>query len=726
MGTGYITVNVFTGEGAKPIESARVVIMRPDGQLLYETYTNANGLTEPFALTCPDKRYSLDPNSPRVPYSVCDVVVTAEGFLKERIHGVQVFDTQTTILPVYMHPLSAEPGAETEEDIFIPPPAILNPQPWHQEGPENGMPGAGFGRAGGAIPVFLPYDWDGAARNVQQTEISPAYAREVFIPDYITVHLGVPTNTSARNIRVRFPDYIKNVASSEIYATWPHNSLVANIHAIVTFALNRVYTEWYRIQGYNFDITNSTSFDMAYREGGPIFESISRIVDDVFNVYAHRIGFRDPFFTQFCDGNRVQCPGLSQWGTVTLANRGMSPLEILRYYYPRDLILSRTNNIRGITSSFPGTALRLGSRGEDVRRMQNYLNRLRVNFPLIPRINNPNGIFDEETQQAVRVFQRTFNMAQDGVIGPNTWNRISYIYVSVTRLAELDSEGHRVDIGENPPDVTLSQGSRGPNVNLLQFMLNMISAYFDSVPPVIKDSVFDSVTRDSVREFQRTFGLTTDGVVGPTTWAKLYDVYRGIQGNVPVPPDQTVPPHPPGASPPFPGVLRVGSTGENVRLMQQYLNTIRNTYPSIPRIAVDGVFGEETRRAVTAFQQTFSLLVDGVIGPITWAKIIEQYLIASGGTGTGTFPPTPSPGPPFPGTLLRNGSRGDDVRLMQSKLMQLRGRHPSIPFIAVDGIFGPRTQEAVIAFQRAAGLNADGIIGPITWGEIIRQAGELG
>lgn len=587
MGTGRLTIHAMVAGDAMPVADAHVQIDRPDGTTLFETNTDANGNTKNISLTAPDLQYTLDPNFTQPAYSVTDVVISAEGFVTDHIHGVEIVDTQETILPVHMLPLNNAPDHMTDRHIDISTIGILQQSEYRKMDPP-GMQVAG----------------------------------RVTIPDFITVHLGVPTDTSARNVRVPFPEYVKNVASSEIYSTWPYNSLVSNIHAIVTFALNRIFTEWYRSQGRNFDITNSTAFDQLYREGGPIFENINDIVDGIFNVYARRIGYGDPFFTQYCSGTTVTCPGLSQWGTVTLANQGMTPLEILHYYYPDDLELITSNNITAIPESYPGYSLGLGSQGFAVARIQTFLNRIRVNYPLIPLISNPTGTFDTETQEAVRTFQRTFQLPDDGIVGISTWNRINSIYVAVTRLAEMNGEGFRISIGRTPPSAVLSLGSRGSDVLELQFILNVVSAYYDTVPPVIKDSVFDAETRDSVIEFQRTFNLTPDGVVGPDTWNMLYSVYRGIEDNVDVPPAEV----PPGDIPAYPGApLRLGSTGPNVRLMQNYLNTIRIVYPDIPYLIEDGIFGEATQNAVIAFQQQFLLIPDGIIGPVTWDKIVEQH-----------------------------------------------------------------------------------------------------
>lgn len=627
MNTGFLTIQVTAGEGALPVGNAHVMIRQLNGPVLYETYTDDNGNTGYFSLPAPNVQLTLDPNYMQPAYAGYDVDVSANGYLTVHIHDVGVVDTQTTILPVNMLPIADEPDPDKDIDIDIPPVALLSTEEKKHFAPveirstaQSVNPSSSRYGSSTVMPAAVN------SRDAVPAATAPS-SRVVVIPEYITVHLGTPANTAAGNVRVKFADYIKNVASSEIYSTWPVNSLLANIHAIVTFAINRVYTEWYRSRGFNFDITNSTAYDQAFRYGGPIYESISKLVDNVFNVYARRQGFRNPFFTQFCNGTTVTCAGLSQWGTVTLANQGKTPIQILHAYYPNDLELVASNNITGIVESFPGYSLRLGSQGAPVQRIQNYLNRIRVNFPLIPRITNPNGVFDTVTQDAVRTFQRTFNLTVDGVVGRTTWNKINFIYVGVIRLAELDSEGERIGLGQNPPTVVLSQGSRGENVNQLQFLLNAISPYYVSIPSVIKDSIFDLVTKNSVIEFQKTFGLTQDGIVGPVTWNKLYAVYRGIQDNAKVPPVTT----PPSGTPQYPGTpLKIGSSGADVRLMQTYLNTIRIVYSTIPYLVVDGAFGQRTKEAVIAFQQQFGLTPDGIIGPVTWNEIVKQFGIVSG------------------------------------------------------------------------------------------------
>ncbi|MCL2860231.1 MAG: peptidoglycan-binding protein [Oscillospiraceae bacterium] len=346
--------------------------------------------------------------------------------------------------------------------------------------------------------------------------------------------------------------------------------------------------------------------------------------------------------------------------------------------------------------------------------MQDYLNRIRINFPAIPQITNPDGVFGIETTNAVRAFQRIFNLTQDGVIGRGTWYKIVQIYVGVTKLAELTSEGQRIGIGETPPTSVLREGSRGHDVLQLQFILNYISQFYDDIPPVIQDSAFGRTTRNSVVAFQRKLGLTPDGVVGPVTWRLLYQVYKNIESNVGIITPPSRPPVIPSPSPAYPGTpLRVGSRGNNVLLMQQYLNRISSRYPSILRLAEDGIFGVGTQSAVMEFQRLFGLNPDGVIGPLTWNRIVE----INNSIGGPSIPPTTPPA--YPGTPLRAGSRGNNVLILQENLNNIASRYPSIPRIAVDGVFGPATQNSVTQFQRLFGLTPDGVVGPLTWDRIM-------
>ena len=348
-----------------------------------------------------------------------------------------------------------------------------------------------------------------------------------YIPENITVHLSSPSS-SAPNVTVPFVDYVKNVASSEIYPTWDESALTANILAIISFALNRVYTEFYRSQGYNFDITSSTAIDQKFINGRNYFDSVSRITDRIFNDYLRRQGFVEPLAAKFCNGTTVTCEGLSQWGSQSLAAQGLNSAQILRRYYGNNIEIVNDAPIRGYTPSYPGTPLRRGSQGPNVVRIQVILNRIGKNYPAIPRISPVDGIFGEQTERAVRAFQQIFNLTPDGIVGKATWYQLVRIYVGVTRLAELDSQGQTFYAVNWQAPANLSSGSSGQKVRQLQYMLSVAAQYIPSVPEVAVDGIFGAQTRAAVIAFQRWAGLTEDGIVGPTTWNTLYNQVSGL------------------------------------------------------------------------------------------------------------------------------------------------------------------------------------------------------
>lgn len=348
-----------------------------------------------------------------------------------------------------------------------------------------------------------------------------------YIPKEITVHLGYPT-ADAPNVTVPFIDYVKNVASSEIYPTWDESALRANIFAIVSFALNRVYTEFYRSRGYDFDITSSTAIDQAFVNGRSFFDSVSRIAEEIFNDYLRRPGFVEPLAAKFCNGTTVTCEGLSQWGSQNLAQQGYTSIEILRNYYGNiETVLNAP--VRGITSSYPGTPLRRGSSGPNVVTLQVALNRISQNYPAIPKIPKIDGIFGSRTEAAVRKFQQVFNLDADGIVGSATWYAIVRLYTAVTDLAELRSQGQQFyAINWSPPNA-LQVGNSGDQVRFLQYMLSVLSNYISTIPPVSVDGIYGPATRAAVLAAQRRFALPETGVVDASTWNEIYDQYSGIE-----------------------------------------------------------------------------------------------------------------------------------------------------------------------------------------------------
>ena len=359
-----------------------------------------------------------------------------------------------------------------------------------------------------------------------------------YIPQQITVHLGSP-NSDAENVTVSFSDYVKNVASSEIYPTWDESALRANILAIVSFALNRVYTEFYRSRGYDYDITNSTAFDQYFVKGRSFFDNVSRLVDELFNDYLRRPGFVEPLAAKFCNGTTVTCEGLSQWGSQYLAEQGYNSTDILENYYGDVEIVSNAP-IQGITTSYPGTPLRRGTTGPSVVTIQTALNRISQSYPAIPKIPAVDGIFGSRTEAAVRKFQEVFNLAPDGIVGPSTWYALVRIFVAVTRLAELRSEGQRFYANSWATTDPIEQGDRGIKVEHLQYMLSVLSAYIPEIPPLTIDGIFGNATRSAVIAAQRRFGLPQTGIVDFTTWDEIYDQFSGIE-NTTLRDDETFP-----------------------------------------------------------------------------------------------------------------------------------------------------------------------------------------
>ena len=348
-----------------------------------------------------------------------------------------------------------------------------------------------------------------------------------YVPQRITVHLGAPSS-NAQNVTVSFIDYVKNVASSEIYPTWEESALRANILAIVSFALNRVYTEFYRSRGYDFDITSSTAYDQFFVNGRSYFTNVARLVDDLFNDYLRRPGFVEPLAAKFCNGTTVTCEGLSQWGSQNLAKQGYNSTQILRSYYG-DVEIVTDAPIRGITSSYPGIALRRGFSGPSVLVVQVSLNRISQNYPSIPKISPVDGIFGAQTEAAVRRFQEVFDLEPDGVVGTATWYALVRSYTAVTSLSELRSQGQRFYSISWATTNPINRGDTGVKVEHLQYMLSVLSAYIPEIPPVTVDGVFGSATENAVLAAQRRFGLPQTGVVNAETWDEIYDQFSGIE-----------------------------------------------------------------------------------------------------------------------------------------------------------------------------------------------------
>ncbi|MEL4861193.1 peptidoglycan-binding protein [Pseudoflavonifractor phocaeensis] len=352
-----------------------------------------------------------------------------------------------------------------------------------------------------------------------------------YIPEYITVHIGAPSS-GGENVTVTFSNYIKNVASSEIYPTWEPPALRANILAQVSFALNRVYTEFYPSRGYPFQITSSTAYDQKFIPSRNIFENVAKLVDEIFDDYIRRQGHVEPLSAKFCNGTTTTCDGLSQWGSQDLALGGYNSMQILRNYYGDDIELVIDAPIQGIRLSYPGSALRRDDSGPEVAVIQTSLNRISQDYPAIPKIWPVDGIFGEQTENAVRKFQSIFKLTSDGVVGKSTWYKLVYLYVGITRLSELVTEGQTFfGISFQYPDA-VELGDSGEKVNVLQYMLAVLSQFNDELPLITIDGVFGPVTREAVRAFQEKKHLPETGIADRKTWDYLYREFQGVSETV--------------------------------------------------------------------------------------------------------------------------------------------------------------------------------------------------
>ncbi len=454
-----------------------------------------------------------------------------------------------------------------------------------------------------------------------------------FIPQTVTVHLG-PPDSDAENVTLPFAEYITNVASSEIYPTWPENAIRANVYAQISFTLNRIYTEYYRSRGYDFDITNSTAYDQSFVKGRDYFENVGRIVSEIFNSYIVRQGNVEPLFASYCDGKEVSCEGLSQWGTVTLANQGLTPYEILKYYYGDDINIVMNAPIDLPNSSAPPVPLRLGSGGDEVRTLQLRLNRISDNYPAIPKIALPDGVFSFDTEDAVKKFQETFGLDPDGIVGNATWYKILFLYNAVKRLNELNSEGITLSEVTKQYAGESKFGDSGDNIRNIQYFLNYLAEFYSEIPQIAIDGIYGRDTENAVKAFQRLFDLPITGVVDLPTYDVLYRTYLGFINNIPFK-------YLDGEIYPYPGIpLRLGSESEVVRLLQEYLNYISQFFIQIPSVSPTGYFGQRTSEAVVAFQRINGLEPSGTVGAATWDAITSVYsdLFLGNRLNEGQFP----------------------------------------------------------------------------------------
>lgn len=527
------------------------------------------------------------------------------------------------------------------------------------------------------------------------------------IPEFITVHLG-PPDSDAQNVTVSFIDYIKNVASGEIYPNWPESALRANIYAQISFALNKIFVEFYRAKGYNFDITGSTSIDQTYVYGRNTFENVDAIVDDIFDSYVRRLGQLEPLSTRFCNGTTTTCNGLSQWGSVELANQGYVPYDILTYYYGNDIEIVNDVPIEAIEESYPGAPLRKGDNSPYVATAKINLNRISTNYPAIPKVA-VNREFDEDFENAIKKFQQIFNLAQDGVIGRQTWYQLSYLYVGITRLTEIDSEGIR--LSELSPTPSVSVSGYTDDVKLVQYFLSVLSYSYPPVPLVEITGIYDQNTVYAVKEFQKLFGLEPTGVLTDETYNLIYDAYISIaryydknNENLPLV---------------FKNVGNINTTyskgdiDENIQILQNRLNFLQGG-----NIKETGLFGPLTENSVAQFQRKNALEVTGTVTPEDWKKINRSYYDYAS-----EFVVLPTQ---YAGFVLKKGMSDADLkqsgRTLSEPVFNLQSmlRNINSGSIIPNGTFDQKTEDAIIIIQQGANLTPNGEVDFYTF-EVIRD-----
>lgn len=436
------------------------------------------------------------------------------------------------------------------------------------------------------------------------------------VPNNITVHLGTPDD-DGKNITVPFTDYISNVAASELYPTWPYNALVANIYTIISFAMNRIYNEWYRSKGYNFDITSSPIYDQTYTPNRSTYENINNIVEEIFDNYIVKNNQVQPYFTRYCDGRKTTCDGLSQWGSVSLANEGKKAIDILKYYYGNDISIVYDAPVGDVKEGFPGYDISLGNAGNPVLLIQRDLRRIRKNYPAIPDITNTLGIYDEETKEAVKKFQEIFSLPITGIVDKGTWYKIKYIYTSVKKLSDLYSEGLSEDEITFLYSDELKYGDTGIEVEYIHYFLDALAFLDPDIPRLPTNSIYTNNTQTIVKAFQKKYGLPVTGKFNYSDWQVLKGAYKKILKSYPKEYQDYI-------NDLYPDYFLVrGMNGDDVKRFQRYLLKICKFDKSIPGVIVNGVFDELTEKSVKKIQDDYGFEINGIVGPLLWRKVVE-------------------------------------------------------------------------------------------------------
>ena len=435
------------------------------------------------------------------------------------------------------------------------------------------------------------------------------------VPINITVHLGEP-DSQGKDITVPFVDYNCNVAASELYPTWPKEALVANIYTIISFALNRIYNEWYRSKGYNFDITSSPAYDQTYIPNRSTYANINDIVEEIFNNYIVKDSQIQPYFTSYCDGRVTKCDGFSQWGSVSLANEGKSPIEILKYYYGDDIKIKYNAPVGNQEGAFPGN-IALGNAGNPVLVIQRELRRIRRNYPAIPDISNNLGIYDTETLEAVKKFQEIFSLPITGIVDKGTWYKLKYVYNSVKKLSDLYSEGLSLEEATFLYTDQVNYGDTGIEVEYIHYFLDALAFLDNDIPRLPLDSIYSNNSVTMVKAFQEKYKLPVTGVFTYADWIILREAYDSIFASIPLEYKEYV-------SELYPDYfLTKGMTGNDVRRLQKFLLAICKYDGSIPGVRVNGIFDELTEKSIKKIQADYDFDINGIVGPLLWRKIVE-------------------------------------------------------------------------------------------------------
>ncbi len=440
--------------------------------------------------------------------------------------------------------------------------------------------------------------------------------RYPIVPNMITVHLGAPSS-NARDITIPFTSYISNVAASELYPTWPRNALIANIYAIISFTMNRLYNEWYKSKGYNFDVTSLPAYDQTYTENRSTYENIDNIVQEIFNNYVVKGDSIQPYFTSYCDGRKTTCNGLSQWGTVTLSNQGKTPLQILKNYYGSDISIKYDAEVGDGILGYPGYDVGLGSFGNPVLLIERDLKRIRYNYPAIPLITDTLGIYTTEVEDAVKKFQEIFSLTVTGVVNKATWYKIKYIYNSVKKLGELSSEGLTEDEITLLYSDKLSLGSTGIDVEYIHYFLDALAFMDPDMPRLQTNSIYSENTVTMVKAFQKKYNLPVTGEFTYNDFKTLIDIYNKILKYVPEQFKDFI-------SELYPDYfLTKGMTGDDIKRFQKFLLKICRYDKSIPGVRVNGIFDDLTERSVKKIQKDYDFEINGIVGPLLWKKVVE-------------------------------------------------------------------------------------------------------